>query len=65
MDTTQRAESVASLRHQRDLLGDALGRLLVKLGAASDVSMTGPELLLLAEDAIAHIDGAGAASGAT
>lgn len=35
----------ASLRHQRDLLGQTLGSLLVHIGAVTDTELTGPELL--------------------
>jgi hypothetical protein len=34
---------------QRDLLGQALGRLLVAIGAVVNTDMTGPELLFHAE----------------
>ena len=43
-------DTIESLRHQRDLLGDALGRLLVAIGMTrADAPLTGPELLLAAE----------------
>lgn len=35
--------------HERDLLADALGSLLVRLGVTNDVPATGPELVALAE----------------
>lgn len=39
---------------QRNLLGQALGNLLVALGVVNDVPLTGPELLLHAQVAAAH-----------
>lgn len=44
-------ETVGGMKHQRDLLGEALGKVLVAAGMIrADVDMTGPELLLAAED---------------
>lgn len=43
--------------HQRDLLASALGRVLVAAGAAAEQPMTGPELLLLADDYVEHRTG--------
>jgi hypothetical protein len=41
-----------SLRHQRNLLGEALGKLfVVQKVIRSNVTLTGPELLLAAETA--------------
>lgn len=46
-------DTIESLRNQRNLLADALGRLLVSIGMTrADAPMTGPELLLAAETAI-------------
>lgn len=39
-----------SHRHQRDLLGQALGRVLTATGAMLEVPASGPELLMAAED---------------
>jgi hypothetical protein len=39
---------------ERDLLADALGRLLVSLGGVENVPLTGPQLLAFAEDAMAE-----------
>lgn len=45
-----------SLRNQRDLLADALGKLLVGIGLTrADAPLTGPMLLLAAETAIEHL----------
>lgn len=48
-------QQVKQLRHERDLLADALGRVLVASGATEDQPLTGPQLLLLADDYIAHL----------
>lgn len=40
--------------HERNLLADALGRVLVASGV-TDQPLTGPELLLLANDLIEHL----------
>lgn len=45
-----------SLLNQRDLLGQALGRILVASGAVIDQGLTGPELLLAAEDYSNYLD---------
>lgn len=46
-------DTINSLRHQRDLLADALGRLLQASGVTrTGAALTGPELLLAAETAI-------------
>lgn len=44
--------TVVQLKHERDLLGQALGEVLVAIGVVSDVSLTGPELLAFAADAV-------------
>lgn len=41
---------IDSLKHQRDLLGQALGELLVALGAVEAWDLTGPELLMAAQE---------------
>jgi hypothetical protein len=56
-EPAQPADDVAALRHQRDLLGGTLGRVLVKLGMVNDVPLTGPQLLCAAEDWLALNDG--------
>lgn len=43
------------MRHERDLLADCLGRILVASGVSEEVPLTGPQLLLLAEDFIGHL----------
>lgn len=49
-------DTIESLRHQRDLLAQTLGNLLVAMNVIrSDVCLTGPELLLTAETAIEHL----------
>jgi len=43
-------ETVESLRHQRNLLAEALGKLLQACGVTcTDAALTGPELLMAAE----------------
>jgi len=43
-------ETVESLRHQRNLLAEALGKLLQAYGVTrTDAALTGPELLMAAE----------------
>lgn len=46
------------LTHERDLLADALGRVLVASGSTEAQSLTGPQLLLLADDLVEHLTGA-------
>lgn len=48
---------IDSLKHQRDLLGQALGELLVALGAIEAWSLTGPELLATAKEVTAALKG--------
>jgi hypothetical protein len=51
-------DTLESLRTQRNLLGEALGKLLVAYGVTrADVPLTGPELLLAAETAIEAAQG--------
>lgn len=46
-------DTIESLRNQRNLLADALGRLLVSIGMTrADAPLTGSELLLATETAI-------------
>lgn len=45
------APTISDYKHQRNLLGEALGKVLVAAGMIrADADMTGPELLLAAED---------------
>lgn len=45
-------DTIESLRHQRNLLAEALGRVLIFHGVIrADAALTGPELLLAAETA--------------
>jgi hypothetical protein len=44
-------------KHERDLLAQALGRVLVATGVANDQPLTGPQLLLLADDYVEHVTG--------
>ena len=45
-------DTIDSLRNQRDALAEALGKLLQAYGIVrTDVAMTGPELLMVAEEA--------------
>lgn len=47
-------ETLDQLRNQRDLLAEALGKLLQAYGIVRpDIAMTGPELLMAAEEATA------------
>lgn len=43
------------LTRERDLLADALGRVLVAFGVVRDEPLTGPELLLAADDLARHL----------
>jgi formylmethanofuran:tetrahydromethanopterin formyltransferase len=47
LDTPKTIEAAV---HQRDLLGHALGELLIEAGIAANIGLSGPQLLLLAED---------------
>jgi hypothetical protein len=47
------SDTIEGLRHQRNLLAEALGKLLLAYGIIrADAALTGPELLLAAEDAL-------------
>lgn len=47
------SETADALRHQRGLLAEALGKVLVSYGVIrKDAALTGPELLLAAETAV-------------
>lgn len=51
------AAGAAQYRHERDLLADALGRVLEASGVTIEQPLTGPQLLLLADDLIGHLKG--------
>jgi hypothetical protein len=51
------AALLRQLTHERDLLAQALGRVLVATGVANDMPLTGPQLLLLADDYVEHVTG--------
>jgi hypothetical protein len=58
--------SETQLRHERDLLAQALGTLLSSLGVTRpDAALTGPEFLLCAEDASEHYAAEGTAAAET
>lgn len=60
-DKIQPTVTAETLRHQRDQLRDALGRLLVAIGAVrADEALSGPELLLAAEVACSIRDSSSA-----
>lgn len=44
------------IRHERNLLGQALGDVLVAVGMIESVSLTGPELLVAAEDFVRRVN---------
>lgn len=46
-------------RRQRDLLGQALGSLLVHLGVVNDTELTGPELLAATQNYIDYVESQG------
>lgn len=48
-------DTVESLKHQLGLLGQALGNLLVAQGVIRNIPLTGPELLMIAEDYTEHL----------
>lgn len=48
-------DTIEKLRHQKNMLADGLGNLLIAMGMIRpDTAMTGPELLLAAETAAEH-----------
>ncbi len=52
-------DTVNQITRQRDLLAEALARLLVSMGLVREdaaAHMSGPELLLAADTAIEHMD---------
>jgi len=45
------------LKRERDLLGEALGKILIAAGGISpDMPLTGPQLLLAANDYLEHLN---------
>ena len=48
--------SAESLKNQRDLLGSALGRILIAHGVVNPMPLTGPELLMAATDYADHLE---------
>ena len=50
-------ETAKQLKHERDLLGEALGKILIAADVVrEDANLTGPMLLCIAEDYTDHLN---------